>query len=367
MKNLFEPTYIRSVPLKNRFIRSATWEGLAGPEGEPTRRLIDKMVNLAQGNVGLIISSHAFITKQGQATPFQLGIYKSELLPAYQRLTQNVHEHGSKILLQLAHAGHFADSKLTHEPPLVVSLFDDLSQTPRKEITKHGIKALINNFGQAARRAKEAGFDGIQLHSAHGYFLSQFLSPAFNKRKDEYGGSLENRMRIHLETYNEIRSIVGNDFLIFIKINSKDFVSNGLNLDESVQVAKTFSEIGFDAIEVSGGFVAGGKLSPSCMNIHEPKKEAYFKKFAAKIKKAITIPLILVGGNRSLENMQELLTKEIADYFSMSRPFICEPNLIKRWQSGDKHKSECISCNLCFQPGFEGHGIYCVNKKKNEK
>ncbi len=364
MKTLFDKTNIGSIRMQNRFIRSATWEGLATPKGEVTPALIKCMTALAQSSVSLIISSHAYISLEGQGSPFQLGIYDDDLLDGYLDLTQAVHAENSQIILQITHAGHFAENTNTPEPPLAVSVFEGLSTSPRQELTPSRIKKLIEDFSLAAGRAKKAGFDGIQIHSAHGYLLNQFLSPAFNKRKDEYGGSLENRMRIHSKIYQNIRDIVGPDFPILIKLNSKDFIKDGLDISESQIIAQSFSKMGFNAIEISGGMVAGGKLSPSCQKILQPRKEAYFKKFAAKIKEHINIPLILVGGNRSLENMQQVLDQGTADYFAMSRPLICEPDLIKRWEENNKQKSQCISCNSCFQPGREGKGVYCVAKEK---
>jgi len=364
MSKLFESTVINGMNLPNRFVRSATWEGLATTDGAVTPRLIERYLELAKGGVGLIISSHTYVSKEGQATPWQLGIYKDELVQGLQELTSAVHKNGGKILLQLAHAGNYAEENLTKQPPLVVSNFECLAETERQEITQDDIKKLIIAYTAAAERAKKAGFDGIQIHSAHGYLLSQFLSPVFNKRQDEYGGSIANRARIHLEIYQSVRKAVGNDFPILIKMNCGDFVENGLGITESIQIAKLIDSAGFDAIELSGGFIKTGKLSPSRPSINSPDKEAYFQKYARKIKDEIAIPLVLVGGMRSFEIAEKIILEGTADYISMSRPFIREPDLINRWQSGDREKSKCISDNLCFNPGFEGKGVYCVTKER---
>jgi 2,4-dienoyl-CoA reductase-like NADH-dependent reductase (Old Yellow Enzyme family) len=364
MSKLFESTSINGMNLSNRFVRSATWEGLATTDGAVTPKLIERMVELAKGGVGLIISSHTYISKEGQGTPWQLGIYKDELNQGLKELTVAVHEDGGKIILQLAHAGNYAEESLTKQPPLVVSNFEGLAETERKEITKDEIKKLIEAYTIAAERAKKAGFDGVQIHSAHGYLLSQFLSPVFNKRQDEYGGSIDNRVRIHLEIYQSVRKVVGKNFPILIKMNCGDFVENGLDIKESIQVAKLVTSAGFNAIELSGGVIRTGKLSPSRPGINSQAKEAYFQKYAHEIKNEIAIPLILVGGIRSFEIAEKIILEGTADYISMSRPFIREPDLINRWQSGDREKAKCISDNLCFNPGFEGKGVYCVTKER---
>jgi len=366
MNRLFESSEINGMKLANRFVRSATWEGMASPEGEVTPKLIETMRSLAKGGVGLIISSHAYIRTDGQASPWQIGIYKDELIPGLKEMTDAVHEAGGKIIMQLAHAGHFAAQKLTGQLPLVVSNYEGLAKTPRKEVTVDDMKELVVAFAEAARRAKTAGFDGVQIHSAHGYFLSQFLSPAFNRRSDNYGGTINNRARIHVETVKAIRNAVGNNYPLLIKMNCRDFAENGLDLDDSLVVANLLSDAGLDAIELSGGMLTGGKLSPSRFGINSPDKEAYFREELRAFKKQIKIPLILVGGNRSFEVAEQLVEDGSADYISMSRPLIREPDLIARWKSGDQRKAECKSDNLCFMPGLEGKGIYCVTKEREK-
>jgi 2,4-dienoyl-CoA reductase-like NADH-dependent reductase (Old Yellow Enzyme family) len=360
MRVLFEATKINGMSLANRFVRSATWEGMAADDGSVTPKLIKTMVDLAEGGVGMIISGHSYVSPEGQAGPWQLGIYKDELIDGLKKMTDTVHEAGGKIIAQLAHAGHFAIKELTKQAPHVVSVFDGLSKSARHELTKDDIQNLVNSFADAARRAEIAGFDGVQIHSAHGYLLSQFLSPAYNRRKDEYGGAIENRARVHLEVCKAIRQIVGTDYPILLKINSEDCIDNGLTIEDSVTAAKMLSDAGIDAIELSGGTLSSGKLSPSRAGINKEGKEAYFKDAAAAYKKAIDVPLILVGGMRSLNVSEKIVNIGAADYISMCRPFIREPGLIKRWQSGDTSPAKCKSDNLCFGPALEGKGIYCV-------
>jgi len=360
MSILFESTEINKMKLTNRVVRSATWEGMAADDGAVTPKLTKTMTDLAHGGVGLIISGHTFVSPEGQAGPWQLGIYKDELVDGLKTMTDSVHEAGGKIVAQLAHAGHFAIKEITKQPPHVVSVFDGLSKSPRHELTKTDIQNLVDAFAKAAKRGKAAGFDGVQIHSAYGYLLSQFLSPAYNRREDEYGGSVENRARVHLEVLNAIRNAVGNDYPVLIKINSEDYIENGLSLKDSIAAAKLLAAAGIDAIELSGGTLSSGKLSPSRAGINKEEKEAYFKDAATAYKKALSVPLILVGGNRSFAVAEKTIKTGTADYISMCRPFIREPGLVKRWQSGDTAPAKCTSDNLCFGPALEGKGIYCV-------
>ncbi len=368
MNKLFTESSINGLSLKNRFIRAATWEGLATPEGAVTPQLIDRMVTLAQGGVGLIISSHAYVTKEGQGTPWQLGIHQDSLVDGLKEMRAAVHENGGKMLMQLAHAGLYAATDLTEHPAFAVSSSSFLVDRaiPCQEITQREIASLITAYAQAAQRAQEAGFDGVELHAAHGYFLSQFLSPAYNQRTDTYGGNIQNRTQIHREILQAIRNIVGKDFPIFIKMNCADFIEDGLEGKESLQAAKIFVDAGVDAIEISGGIIRTGKLSPSRPGITTQEKEAYFREYAQEMKAEIPLPLILVGGIKSFEVASSLIAQGTADYISMSRAFIREPTLIHRWGSGDLRPAQCRSDNLCFTPGFEGKGVFCVTQKNEE-
>ncbi len=361
---LFEALTINGLTLPNRFVRSATWEGMATVDGRVTPQLVDTMVALAHGGVGLIISGHAYVSRMGQASPWQLGIYDDSLVEGLKSMNAAVHAAGGRIVAQLAHAGNFALEKAIGAPPVVASAFDGLAQTPRSELSLDDIQKLKHAYVAAARRAKDAGFDGIQLHSAHGYLLSQFLSPWFNRRTDAYGGPIENRVRIHVETIRAIRETVGEDYPILVKMNCEDFAEGGLTVAESVAAARQMVNAGLDAVELSGGLLTGGKLSPSRPNINTPDKEAYFKEAARAFKQALEVPLILVGGIRSPEVAERLLNEGVADGFAMSRPLIREPDLVNRWQSGDRSPARCLSDNLCFRPGMMGKGIYCVTAER---
>jgi 2,4-dienoyl-CoA reductase-like NADH-dependent reductase (Old Yellow Enzyme family) len=363
---LFESSEINGMKLSNRFVRSATWEGMATEDGKVTPKLIELMTSLAKGGVGLIITSHAYVHQNGQASPWQLGVYSDGLIPGLREMTGAVHDRGGKIVLQLAHAGFFANAKLTGQTPIAVSPVEGIAKSPRKEMTVADIRAIIKAFGEAAERAKSAGFDGVQIHSAHGYLLSQFLSPMFNHRSDEYGGDIQNRAKTLMEVLKSVRNAVGKNYPVLIKMNCQDFVENGLNLEDSVQIGQMLANNGINAIEVSGGILISRKLSPSRMGIKSEEKEAYFQTEAKAFRENIDVPLILVGGMRSFAVAERLVNKGIADYISMSRPLIREPDLINRWKTGDFRKAACVSDNQCFAPGMKGRGIYCVTEEREK-
>ncbi|MBI9085993.1 MAG: NADH:flavin oxidoreductase [Desulfobacterales bacterium] len=367
MSKLFEKTIINGMALENRFVRSATWEGMATEDGAVTPRLIDCMVALAEGGVGLIISGHTYVHRAGQAGPWQLGAYSDNLVPGLTDMAAAVHDNGGKIVLQLAHAGFFANAKLSGQTPFAVSDVEGLAKSPRAELTTADIEEIVAAYAAAAARAKTAGFDGVQIHAAHGYLLSQFLSPAFNRRTDDFGGSVENRARSFLAVVDAVQNSVGPDYPVLVKMNCGDFIDNGLTLDDAVAVAKMLVEAGIDAIEVSGGVLTSRKLSPSRMGIHNQDREAYFQKEAAAIKEATGVPLILVGGNRSFDVAERLVNEGTADYISMCRPLIREPDLINRWKSGDRTRATCLSDNQCFGPAMAGEGIYCVTERKEQQ
>lgn len=366
MSALFETTRINGLDLANRFVRSATWEAMARKDGVPTPALIELMAALATGQVGLIISSHAYITPQGQASPLQTGIYQDALIKPLRAMTTAVHARQGKIVAQLAHAGRFTSESLTGQPPLAVSIKDPVQNKKYQEASPGDLYQLSSDFAAAARRAQAAGFDGVQLHAAHGYLLSQSLSPAFNQRKDHYGGSLENRARLLLACVAAVRETVGERYPVMVKLNSADFVENGLVLEESLRVGQWLQEAGVDAIEVSGGTIASGDLSPVRKAIHTEEKEAYFREAAQRFKAALQIPVMLVGGIRSLPVAESLLSAGVADYFSMARPLIREPDLIARWAQGDRRKARCLSDNLCHEAARAGEGLYCVIARRKE-
>lgn len=356
---VFEIGEINNLTLANRFVRSATWEGMAASDGSPTPALIGKMEELTKGGVGLIITSHAYVSPEGQAVAGQLGVHRDKLIPALQLMSEAVHKLGGKIVMQISHAGCFASQKSTGRERFVVS---DDGKPGGHVITPQDIGNITAAFAAGARRAQAAGFDGVQLHSAHGYLLSQFLSPVFNHRDDEYGGEIKKRARIVREVVQAVRNAVGPDYPVLIKLNCQDFVENGLTLEDSLQVGAMLAQAGVDGIELSGGLLTSVKLSPSRPAKPSAPEEPYYLNEAREFKKQINIPLILVGGIRSLAMSESIVQNGLADYIAMSRPFIKDPDLINRWQAGENLISACKSDNRCFRTGFSGNGISCDTK-----
>ena len=365
MWQLFETTQIRGMTMSNRFVRSATWEGMAADDGTCTPKLIELMKQFAEGGVGLIITGLAFVTREGRAAPWQIGVDGDTFLPGLMRMTEAVHRSGGKIALQVAHGGCYSATQLTGQEALAPSTHDSGAIPRCREMTPAEIRQVVAAFGESAALAKRSGFDGVQIHAAHGYLLSQFLSPYFNKRKDAYGGSIENRARIVLETLQSVRQAVGTGFPVLVKINSEDFVDGGLTVDEMLRVSALLEQAGIDAIEMSGGTVyASGAYSAIRVGaLDTPEKEVFYREAAARYKENINVPLMLVGGIRSFEVAEKLVNAGLADYISLSRPLIREPGLISRWKAGDLRKATCISDNACFGPTLRGEGLYCVRER----
>lgn len=369
MSKLFDKTNINGMDISNRFVRSATHEALANTDGTCTDALIKKMGELAEGNVGLIISGHSFVSPEGRAGALQAGIHCDEMIPGLEKMTGAVHAKNGRIICQLAHAGAHADVKSSGLEAIGPSEIKKDEKAICREMTTEDIKSLIYAFGNAALRAKKAGFDGVQIHSAHGYLLSQFLSPMSNKRKDSYGGAIENRARLLFEILENIKSKAGNDFPVTVKLNSEDFTENGLGLDDMLAVSKILEKNGIDAIEMSGGVLGSQEKSPIRKGLLKTEdEEVYYRDSAIKFKKNLEIPLILVGGIRSFEVAEKAIVSGLADYIAISRPLIREPHLVNRWRSGDTSKATCLSCNKCFLPMMRGEGVSCeVDNRQRAK
>jgi 2,4-dienoyl-CoA reductase-like NADH-dependent reductase (Old Yellow Enzyme family) len=230
-------------------------------------------------------------------------------------------------------------------------------------MTRDDIDRVVKAFRKAAIRAKNAGFDGIQLHGGHGYLFSQFLSPFYNKRTDAYGGNIENRARIVLETYDQVRNAVGDEYPVLIKMNVTDDLDDGLSTDEALEVASMYDVVGFDTLELSSGTgwglrILGDVNRHPCKHIND---EAYYRDTAQRLKQMVETPIILTGGIRSYDLAAQIVRDNIADYIGLCRPLIREPDLVNRWKSGDTRKSGCLSDNACLFLGLE-KGLKCFQK-----
>jgi len=370
LQTLFSPEKIGDVQIKNRIVRSATHMRSTEKYGYVGDKLIEIYSELARGGTGLIISGFTAVDPGGTANPYQACLYDDSFIPGQKKLVETVHDYAeSKIAIQIAHTGRQGYHPKYHPVAPSPVPFKTTGLTPR-ELTVDEIKGLVQKFIDAGKRSYECGYDMVQLHAAHGYFLSNFISPYTNKRTDEYGGDTQKRAKILIDIYNGLRDELGRNFPITIKLQTEDFIPNGLSLEEGVEYAKLLSEVGYDAIEPSGGGgdaqILAKKPYPS-LNIKSPEQENYFLEHNKRIKPFLNnCKLIAMGGIKNPISAERILKEGIADFISLSRPLIYEPDLPNRWQSGDLSPAKCISCNGCYMTMMQGP-VYCVTKKKREE
>ena len=408
----FTPSQINRLALKNRLVRSATYENSATDNGEVTDVLVDLYTELAKGGVGLIITGIACVMERFHAPHKSMRIDQDKFIPGLSRITKAVHDlqNDCKIMVQLHLPGrqvldpetipgilsYFSPALITAmmknapaapesvEPPaepahkvepVAPSAIPDtmMNRTPR-ELSPVEIQEIIEAFSQGIRRAKAAGFDGVQLHAAHGWLLSSFLSPHTNRRTDAYGGSIANRTRIVREIIEKGRAHVGNDFPILIKMNTTDFFADGTTLEDALETARQLEKAGFDALEVSGGMwetvtrtqeeigFTPYMLPEARTGINRKSQEGYFLPAASAIKKEVHIPVMLVGGFKSIDKIEEVLKSGNADFISLCRTLIRQPDLPRRWQAGEgPETAACISCNACMPAGDQP--VSCKQEK----
>ncbi len=353
---LFSPIHIGTTPVPNRFVRSATHDFMAAEDGSVTDRQVALHSRLAEGEVGIIITGHAYVQPSGKASPRQIAVFDDRFIDGLARIADAVHLTPSRVFLQIAHAGRQTKSKLCGCVPVSPSpVYDPVSKIMPRELTAGDIEILVQDFISAGVRAARAGFDGVQLHAAHGYLLSSFISPHANRRQDEWGGSREKRSRILVEILRGIKTLCGKAFPVIVKLNSTDFLEGGLSLEEAVWIARFLEAEGIDGIEVSGGMVESGRGSV-WPGLRRESEEGYFVDNAARIKEAVSIPLFALGGIRTLAVAERIVKDDRADLISLSRPLIRDPDLVKNFRKGRATMSDCISCNKCFNP----RGIRCA-------
>lgn len=338
-RNIFDQTILGGIPMKNRLIRSATWEDLVAPNGMFDEQLIRLYARLAEGGVGLIITGFTSVSDTDNDFGGMMRLSNDELIPQFQKLIQAVKAFDCPIMPQLALGGF--RKKDTNGVLRRIEIF---------EMGQKDIAQVIDLFALAAERAKKAGFDGVQIHAAHGFFLSRCLSPLYNKRQDQYGGSPENRARILTEIIDAVREKIGS-LHISMKINCDDFQIGGMSASDSRMICKLAALHGVNSIEVSGG-------GASRLGVKANVNEGYFQTYATELQKAIRVPAISVGGYRSVEYINKILNETPLEYVSLSRPLISEPDLPNRWKNGNRTPSACISCNACYNT--QGHG--CIFK-----
>lgn len=329
MKHVFEEVRLGNLRLKNRLIRSATWEGIAGPDGSVADNAYEIYEELAKGGVGAIITGFTSVAANDYYFVGMMRLCDGSLIPQYRRLTELVHAEGCPVIAQLALGAYYR---------LLPN--GNYRQTEPDEMEPEEIEAVIAQFGDAAKRAKEAGFDGVQIHAAHFFFLSRFISPRANHRTDAWGGSTEKRSRILLEILAAIREQAPG-LHVTVKINSSDFAYGGLDEDESLAICALLADGGIDSIEVSGnGTSVGG--------IRAHVNEGYFAPAAARIAEHVSCPVIVVGGFRAVDTMESVLNRTKIEGISLSRPLLREPDLPNKMKADPGVVSRCVSCNACY-------------------
>jgi 2,4-dienoyl-CoA reductase-like NADH-dependent reductase (Old Yellow Enzyme family) len=357
---LFTPLLIGPVTIPNRFVRSATHDFMAEEDGSVTERHLALFRKLAEGKVGLIITGHAYVNPAGKASPRQIGVHEDRMVEGLSRIPRAVHDFPTRVFLQIAHAGRQTKEKICGCTPFAPStVYEPVFKVMPRAMTNEEVKITIDEFVQAGRRAKQAGFDGVQLHVAHGYLLNSFISPYTNRREDEYGGPLLNRARIVREILRGLKNLAGSNFPVIAKLNSSDFIPQGLSIEDSIEIARLLEPDGLEGVEVSGGMSEAGKGSV-WQGLRSQEEEGYFVDSASRFKASLRIPVFGLGGFRTFAIMERAIEEGKVDLISLSRPLIREPDLVKKFRLGEVDKSECISCNKCFNP----RGIKCGDLAK---
>ncbi len=365
MSIVFSPMKLGHVQIKNRFIHSACEDNMSTATGVVTDNIIRKLTQLAQGEVGLIIWSHICVHPTGRNKKFQGAIYDDGMIPGLKQAVQAVHDHGGKIGFQLGHGGIQAEAKVTGQ-----ELWGPASMTETQ------IAEMIRAFKEATRRAVASGVDAVQLHAAHGYLINEFLSPFFNRREDEWGGSEENRFRFLKEIVLAVKSVLPREVALLVKLNSHDHTKTpGIVPELAATYAQWLNGLGIDGLEISCGTSLGSSFAMCRGDVPveemlmcfpasaRDRMRAYLESQAglfdltgpynvdaARIIRPVfgDTPLFAVGGWRTLEQMERAVTEKQTDFISMCRPFIREPNLVKRLKEGKTTQASCKSCNKCL-------------------
>lgn len=397
MSILFQPKNIGNLEIKNRFIRSAVVESMALENGAITDEIVKLYRNLAKGEIGLIIAGYSYVHPLGKAVKYQTGIYSDDLIEGFKRVVDAVHEEDGKIAIQLVHAGIQTSPDLIGTTPLGPSkrIRNPFTGEKPVEMDDGEIKEVIKSFGMATRRAFECNVDAVQIHAAHGYLINQFISPFFNRRKDDWSGSDENRFRFLKEILLESKKNIPKNKPLLVKINSNDYTERkGMTPELTAKYAKWLVDLGIDALEISCGSpyfsifnmcrgnvpvdeymqAVPEMIRPMAKQIFDGMvgkfdfQEPYNLEAAKVIKPELgDVPLILVGGLRKLSDMEKILKNNYADFISMARPFIREPYLVKSFKEGQTSEASCISCNRCLAAIMNEFPTKCYVNKFPEK
>jgi 2,4-dienoyl-CoA reductase-like NADH-dependent reductase (Old Yellow Enzyme family) len=373
---LLEPGRLGPVETRNRIVRSGTSESASGPDGKVTDTFVLLHERLARGGVGVIFTGHMFCHPRGRYEHRQTGIDDDDKLPGLRRLTDAVHQHGAKIFAQVAHAG--SQSIVRSNEPLAPSpVANVMTGRQVREATDEEVDEAIAAFAAGARRAAEAGFDGVHLHGANGYLISEFRSPLTNRRTDRWGGTQERRDAFPVAVVRAVREVLPPQLGLSMKLGFEDVVDEpgGLTVEDAVEGVRRIAGAGLDAVEVSSNLMsdyerasivpyvavdarrAAADLLPHRL-LKPPAPEAYFLPYARAARRSVDAKLILVGGLRRTSTMEAILARGDADFVAMARPLIREPELVRKLEAGWRGRVDCVSCNICLMHE-DHHSLRC--------
>lgn len=385
--NFLSDKFINGLNLKNRIIRAGCFEGMC-QNGQVSEELIEHHRRLAEGGVAMTTVAYCSVSHDGLTFEHELWM-REEIVQDLKRLTDAVHKEGAAASIQLGHSGFFTSKNVIGKRPLGASpKLCVFTMSYCREMTETDISEKILAFVNASWLAKNAGFDAIEIHAGHGYLLSQFLSPWTNNRIDKYGGSLENRLRFPVEVIKQVRKVVGKDFPILVKMNQRDGMPGGIEIEDAVLIAKAFEKAGASALIPSAGFTSkvpflmlrgnlpvkemsnnqedflkriGLRLFGRFMVPEHPYEPLFLLEGATKIKEAISIPVIYIGGTDSHSGINEVLNAGF-DFIQIGRASIQDPDFVKKMASGEIIKSDCDHCNRCVA-AMDAGGVYCVSNE----
>jgi 2,4-dienoyl-CoA reductase-like NADH-dependent reductase (Old Yellow Enzyme family) len=385
---LFTSSALGPVRLRNRSVRAAAFEGMC-PEHLVSDDLISYHSSVARGGIGMTTLAYASVSRSGLSFPHQLWL-RREAVPGLKRLTDAVHREGAAAAIQIGHCGLMAKKSLSGDCFSPSGGFNLYGPTWPGKMNRNDIRDVIFDFGQAVKLAKESGFDAVEVHAGHGYLVSQFLSPWTNRRRDEYGGSFENRCRFMKEVMEEVLASAGQGMAVLAKMNLRDGFKGGMELDESTEVAKLLEKLGVHALVLSGGFVSRApmyvmrgrmpvRVMSHCMREPwmrpfvrifgsilikpEPYEELYFLEDARKIRGSVKLPLVYVGGVTSGEGIETALGAGF-QYVQIARALIHDPEFINKLRTGEITHSGCNHANYCIAVMYSGQMACYQNEKE---
>lgn len=367
--HVLEPVTMNGLELRNRFVAAAAADNRTGRGGTLAPAHLDWFRALARGGAGLVITGGVGIMEEGRSGADNPSMAREKAVEEYTVLTKKVHDEGGKVALQLVHSGMWTaryQNAMRKEAISASVTAKDNSYRHRGPMPAPGqfhaasleeINAICAAFADAAAKGKEAGFDAVEVHAAHDSLLAQFMSPLTNQREDEYGGSVENRCRLHRQVAAAIRGRIGPDFPLLLKFGFEDGVKDGLVREEGLAAAVLLAK-DYDVLEVSMG-LQGGPLSETVFRPIPKDGLGLFSDISHALKERVSNPVVLTGGIRELDKAEELVAKKDADLIGMCRPFVRQPALIKRWLQGDTNKATCTSCNGCVLAIGKGQPLAC--------